>query len=335
MKIEPAEIRYFSDYQRNWRSLIPSLPSTDKYQFESTAQLAIQGEAPKNFIRVYKYQPGIRTRDRPNKWPAYIAKVGSKSYPNESITEQLLTRIGQLWGVNMADSQLRIVGGQVRFLSKYFLNHTQQLTHGAELFMRLLNQDMVEQITDEKRESEFFTFQVISEAVEDAYPGEKWEIMEGLTKMIAFDALIGHNDRHHFNWGVVTPVSKKEKAYFAPVYDTARALFWQRNEVWVEKALRDRCQLEAYIDGTNPQIGWDGYDKVGHFELVRHIHETYPRLRLSLKSFLQPKVLSKIKTAIENEFEQLMSPQRRQLIAKCLIMRFERYRKAIKHEVQI
>ena len=73
------------------------------------------GDAPKDFLRIYQYGQGRRSR--PSRWPAWIAKVGHKYYPNESVTEHLLTRIGQFLGLKVADSQLMWFGGQLRFFA--------------------------------------------------------------------------------------------------------------------------------------------------------------------------------------------------------------------------
>ena len=109
-----------------------ALPPLRKGYYYTVVNQAIAGDAPKDFIRTYTY--GKAKRSNPRKWPAYIAKVGHKWYPNESITEHLLTRIGQLLGLQMAESFLVSAHGQVRFLSRYFLGRNQNLVHGAEIF---------------------------------------------------------------------------------------------------------------------------------------------------------------------------------------------------------
>ncbi len=96
----------------------------------------IVGEAPKDFLRIYEY--GAINRIRTGEWPGYIAKVGQKWYPNESITEHLLTRLGQSLGLQIADSRLMWVRGQLRFLSRYFLKPDESLVHGAEIFFGYL-----------------------------------------------------------------------------------------------------------------------------------------------------------------------------------------------------
>ena len=61
------------------------------------------GDAPKDFIKAYFYKKG---HIRANNWCYYIAKVGHKHYPIESITEYLLNNIGQIFGMNMQETGL-------------------------------------------------------------------------------------------------------------------------------------------------------------------------------------------------------------------------------------
>ena len=118
---------------------------------------------------------------------AYIAKVGSKWYPIESVTEHLITRIGQTAGLCIADSQLRIVGNQVRFLSRFFLKKGELLYHGFDLFVQALGREIVEQIAASRDEPNFYTYHTIREAILDRFPTQFERIMRGLTEMIAFD----------------------------------------------------------------------------------------------------------------------------------------------------
>lgn len=131
------KIKYECDYQIDWQSHIPLLRN---YRLERVDFLSITGDAPKDFSKDKAYRPGHRSRRQ--RTESYIAKVGSKFYPNESITEQLITRIGEIFGLKIAESKLRIVAGQVRFMSKYFLDrHREQLTHGAEIYEGCLGKE--------------------------------------------------------------------------------------------------------------------------------------------------------------------------------------------------
>src|ERR1044071_4726067 len=148
-KVELKTIKYNSDYQLDWSTLIPRLR---EYSIQKVDFLSIAGDAPKDFITDSEYRPGHRTRQQRSE--SYIAKVGSKFYPNESITEQLITEIGKSYGLRIADSKLRVVDRQGRFMSKYFLNRKiEQLTHGAEIYDYSLGKENYAQIAENKTES--------------------------------------------------------------------------------------------------------------------------------------------------------------------------------------
>ncbi len=164
---------------------------------------AIVGEAPKDFLRIYEH--GAINRARGQSWPGYIAKVGQKWYPNESITEQLLTRLGQCLGLQIADSRLMWVRGQLRFLSRYFLKSDESLVHGAEIFAGYLaDRDFVQEVEAKKQSREVFTYQVVEEAIGTLFTDQAEDILAGFVRLLAFDAIVGNNDRHYYNWGVIT-----------------------------------------------------------------------------------------------------------------------------------
>ena len=256
-------IKYHSDFQTHWHKLIPILKN---YQIQSVDFLTISGDAPKDFITDKEHRPGHRSKVNPK--DKYIAKVGSKYYPLESVMEQLITRIGQCFGLKIADSKLRIVEGQVRFLSKYFLKSGEQLTHGAEIYEFSLGKENYAELAESKEEKDFFTFQMTCEAIKTIFPDADEKIILGYIEMLTFDAIIGHNDRHPYNWGVIVPLKKGFKLRFAPVFDTARALFWNIPEKRVVNMLTNKMAFEAYIEKCLPPICWDKKKEVDFFELI-------------------------------------------------------------------
>lgn len=293
------------------------IPSLRNYELEPVKFLSIPGDAPKDFITDSEYRPGHRSRRQRRE--SYIAKVGSKFYPNESITEQLATRIGQTFGLNIADSKLRMIDGQVRFMSKYFLDRqNEQLTHGAEIFELCLGKENYKELADKKSEKDYFTFQMTAEAIKTAFPDSHEKIMAGFVEMLAFDALIGHNDRHPYNWGVIVPIRKSKAPRFSPVFDTARALFWNNPERRVIQMLHNDSQLEAYINACTPPIGWDGEEGVAFFRLMSLISNSSVRYRRLIQKFLDAAPLEDTFRMLEKEFKLLMSPERRELIRRCL-----------------
>ncbi len=80
----------------------------------------LDGAAPKQVIRLYRYKKGKRLIDRQRQWNIYIVKTGHKNYPIESITEQMFTDIGKCLHLNIADTFLEIYSNQLKIASKYF-----------------------------------------------------------------------------------------------------------------------------------------------------------------------------------------------------------------------
>lgn len=141
--------------------------------------------------------------------------------------------------------------------------------------------------------------------------------------MLVFDALIGHNDRHPYNWGVIVPIRKKTKPRFAPIFDTARALLWNKPDDKLVIMHSDRQSFDAYIKKCTPPIGWDGAKNIAFFELIGLLWKEFPIYRDSIEKFLDPTVLDTIDGVLDSEFRQLMTPIRYELITRCLHHRQE------------
>ena len=82
-----------------------------------------------------------------------------------------MTRLGQAFGMRIAESRLMLCDGQVRFLSRYFLKRDESLYHGAEILADYLqDRAFVGHVGEQRLESEMFTFQVVCTAVEPCSP---------------------------------------------------------------------------------------------------------------------------------------------------------------------
>ena len=253
--MQRQEIKHLSDYQREWRRVIPSLRN---YELEPVKFLSIPGDAPKYFL------------DRQN----------------------------------------------------------EQLTHGAEIFELSLGKENYQELADKKSEKDYFTFQMTAEAIKVAFPDSHEKIMAGFVEMLAFDALIGHNDRHPYNWGVIVPIRKSKPPRFSPVFDTARALFWNNPERRVIQMLNSDTQLDAYINACAPPIGWDGEEGVAFLRLMSLISNSSVRYRGLIQKFLDTAALENSVRILEKEFKLVMSPERRELIRRCLKRRQQMLKEA-------
>jgi HipA-like C-terminal domain len=320
----PARIENYSGY----KSLLGAIPIIKKKCFY-LVDIKVSGDAPKDFIRVYDYENGVR-KDYYKTWPQYIAKVGQKWYPMESITEQLMTRIGNIGEFNMAQSKLMMAGSQLRFLSRYFLTNKEILVHAAEVFAGYLggDRDFAEEIEKKNMARELFTFQFAEKALKWTFQFDWEHILDCFIKMLLFDAITGNNDRHFYNWGIITHLQNKKRPRFAPIYDSARGLFWNHKESQLVEYLNTPGMLNErllkYAENSQPKTGWDGMGNINHFQLIDKISGYDKRYKEIFIKILDNEYLDKLNLMIDNEFNNLMSETRRTLIKMYLALRIEK-----------
>jgi HipA-like C-terminal domain len=307
-----------------------------KKKHYTVINITVSGDAPKEVVRAYFYKKG---NQRIHKWPLYIAKVGHKHYPIESITEYLLNKLGTIFGLNMAESELSYVqyssSKQLRFFSKYFLDQqNEQLIHGADIYATYLDdQDIIIQIEAEKKERDIITVQEAQHAILNLFPNNS-EIFKEYIKLLLFDALIGNHDRHFYNWGCIKSLTKDD-IRFSPIYDTARGLLWNYSDdellKWTANPQLKDIKMNKYINSSLPKIGWDGRDNINHFELVKLIFENEIGMnKEEIITFFDHLMLYEATEYIKNgPFKTLFIDERLILIIECLTLRFNRIKEII------
>ncbi len=322
-KIHFESYENHSEFHCDWFKILPVLRKRN-YLIE---KLPIGGDQPKSFIKLYEY--GIVRRNSRKKWTAYIAKFGRKWYPIESITEYLLNRIGQVLGLNMSESKLVIANKQVRFLSKYFLKKYERLVHGAEIYSNYLEDEkFIEDLDKLKMERQLISYQFAEEAITFTFMENYEELMLEFTKMLFFDALIGANDRHFYNWGIIVNIKNESSPKFAPIYDTARGLFWNIKESKLQIMGKNAKNMEIWIDNylnkSMPKMCLDDGNEGNHFTFIEKIVKKYPKYKEICAPIKDGKRLQEVIEMIDREFSPLLSELRINMIKLCLKKRFER-----------
>ncbi len=257
----------------------------------------------------------------------------------ESISEHLLNRIGEVLGLNMAKSQLRVAHGQLRFLSKYFLRDEEILVHGAQVYSAYLEENddkFVQEIEDQNWARALLTFQFTYEALKFIFPKQFQIIMNQFVELLVFDAITGNNDRHFYNWAVVTHLEEKNPPRFSPIYDSARGLFWNNSEQVIERKFYRRkgdgyeinySNLDTYINSSRPKIGWEGWkeaNEINHFQLIAKINEHYPDFQVVCLNLIKKEQLCAILDLLDQEFTTFYTSKRLKLVKECLKRRFEK-----------
>jgi len=173
-----------------------------------------------------------------------------------------------------------------------------------------------------------FTFQFVEQSFNHQFPGYAPELLRDFVKLLVFDAIVGNNDRHFYNWGVITDITGKNAPRFSPIYDTARGLFWNTTENQIIERSKKPQELNAflnkYIEKSLPKTGWEGIEQVNHFELIELLFKNDSRYCDVCRELLNIQKLNAVIDLLHGDFSTLMGSERRQIIEKCLTLRYER-----------
>ena len=218
---------------------------------------------------------------------------------------------------------------------RVLLNKGEVLIHGAEICGEYLNDlEMAKEIANDKKYArELFTFEFISKAIENVFPEASKILLNDLVRMICFDALVGNNDRHFYNWGIInTPKKSKILPRFAPIYDSARGLFWNTAEQNIVKYLESHKsglnKVTNYVNNASPRISLEYNHSVNHFELITFVKKSkkeYSEIIDSLSTTFQEK---KVLEMLNKELFQFISEERKELIQLVIQSRFEKVRES-------
>jgi len=250
------------------------------------------------------------------------------------VIEFVINQVGESLGLKMNETRLVRCNGQIRFLSKDFIKRGKRLIHGAEILIEYYqDREFVLEINkDRKKRRELLTFDEIELAIRHVYKTQADDLIISLVQLITFDAIIGNNDRHFYNWGVIGDTTRDTNSpvTFAPIYDSARGLLWNDKETEVKKmylqAQTDHSIIEGYCNRSKPRFSFLENPKGNHFELIGHLckkeqyHNTIVGLVTKEKEELS---LSKLLHTVS----PLFSYERVQLMTMILKYRFEMLRR--------
>ncbi|WP_209399808.1 HipA domain-containing protein [Pseudozobellia sp. WGM2] len=287
---------------------IPNLKECNYY----VLPIPLDGEAPKQYIKAYFYYKNCPRKQNPSSWHGFFAKYGGKSYPHESVLEYTINKIGEYLGLEMNKTRLAIINGQIRFLSQDFIKKNKKLIHGIEVITEYFeDEEFVQKLNQDRSERrKYLTFEIVETAIQKVYPRSADIILKSLVKLITYDAIVGNNDRHFYNWGLIGDVLKinKNPPKFSPIYDTARALLWNKTDDKVKLMyshyLTGSNEIDLFINKSTPRFSYESKPNSNHFEFIKFLVNYKKSYRLIVEELIcvekENTVLKKLK---ENEFD--------------------------------
>jgi hypothetical protein len=281
----------------------------------------------------------------------YIAKCPHRFGLRECVTEEMISKVGRLLPLRVAESKLvRLppgdakagAGPDVRFLSRDFLRRGrgESLRHGVELFAAYLGETtaaLADAFGLGKRteESKFYTLENALEVLRwyGRTPSEQDALQARFARMLAYDALVGSQDRHPENWGVIENVADASAPRrFAPVYDTARGLFVTHSDEDLKDKFRTRSQracseaLRRYAHESRPIFGCgkDPGSRINHFSLIRYGVERFPApFGGGVRQLVRAFNTNLIAVELRKRFGRIIARERMELIVQLLVLRRE------------
>jgi hypothetical protein len=213
----------------------------------------------------------------------------------------------------------------VHFLSEFFLRPSEQLLHGVEAFAMALdtNRDafLKDVHTGAGAEQEFYTLSMVKDVLmEVAWPRASGaSLVQAFARMIAFDALLGVQDRHAQNWGLIHDTVTRTRR-FAPLFDSARGLYLRIDDAKLQRSQNDRRFMLDYAARATPLIG-TGEGKCNHFDLFKAMLRVYeaPAAHSALR-VVECATRDRIRSVLRS-FDPLLSPVRLEMIEELVAHR--------------
>ena len=100
------------------------------------------------------------------------------------------------------------------------------------------------------------------------------DLFNDFIKVMIFDALIGEQDRHEENWGIIISDNKYR---FSPLYDNGCSLLRNfKDESYAQLFYNKTKSFDAYINKSKTLIYKDDCKKqYKHFELIKYLSDNY------------------------------------------------------------
>jgi len=289
----------------------------------ATTDTAIGGKATKWVLR---------HRERPNHF--YIAKFGNKNGKIEILTELFDNQLGMSLGFEMAHSGLARLDDDLYFVTRNFRGEQERLVHGSLMVEQVFAAPKATEQIPHTDEQSFYTIDAMREVIY-AFGGKDGDtVFQHFVDMLVFDALIGCMDRHAQNWGVLQTTTEPESRRLAPIFDSARAFFWDIPDGRLARYESTEALFGKYIENSRPCIGPEpNHPKINecnHFDLVENLMKLYPhQTTVAVGKIPSDPGLEAAKILRGFPFENAFSSLRKRLILRTLATRAARLRRIL------
>lgn len=260
---------------------------------------------------------------------AYIAKFAHKNGHIETYTELFNNQLGMLLGFDMAHSGIAKLDGVLHFVSRSFrTDPADQLLHGSLLveLIGLADQMELDLFNTTARQQGVYDIDFVRDVIYHVCNKYADDVFASLVEMLIFDALIGSMDRHPRNWGVLSTATLPVQYRFAPLYDSARALLWDRTDDNLLALESNEGDFQRYVLKSHPRIGLPksvGHKgKCTHVDLIRYLLLEHKEVTLCAYKKIRVDVVRIAAHLLrQHPFRRVFTSRRARMILRLLLIR--------------
>ena len=274
----------------------------------------------------------LRHHDRQNDF--YIAKFGNKNGKIEILTELFNNQLGMALGFEMAHSGLARLDDNLYFITKNFRAEQERLVHGSLMVEQVFAAPKATEQIPHTQEQSFYTIDAMRDVIGTFCGSDSEPVFQRFVDMLIFDALIGCMDRHAQNWGVLQTTTEPGRRRLAPIFDSARAFFWDIPDGRLSRYETNTGLFLKYIENSNPCIGPEpNHPKINecnHFDLVENLMKLFPHQTIvGLRKIPSDTSLEAVRILRGFPFGNAFSSVRKRLILRTLVARTARLRQIL------
>jgi hypothetical protein len=315
--------------------------------------------------KVFFQSGGTRSKvvvEQPNQKDLYYFKTSLQRrddlYKNEFWSEIIASAIGKFLGFDTLAYHIACNENKIGCLSKSIFDvNTDSFFHLMDV---LVDTDR-SYAPRSKVSYDSYTFQFIEQALIEH---NLTNFIPDIVKTIIFDCLVGNSDRHQENIAFIVPNHKSDnvtelvqnlkqdggllgkKTILSPIYDSGSCLGRELTEAKVTSILTNRQEFDAYIRRGVCEIRCETGMRISPFDLLPCIAESNELYREIIQRTINQTQTVFDEERIKEIIEQIdlalpakycycaLSPERKRLMLRLIVERFERLGGAFYENIQ-
>lgn len=222
----------------------------------------------------------------------WIWKTSKPSYPLEFWSEIVAAEVGAVIGLPVPRALPARTGEGYGALMEFMTAEggAEGLVHGGDLILAV-------KPDYDRTKGRDHSIQLIDQVLDRV---QLPRLRNALLQQFFFDALIGNQDRHQDNWGVIVRLRESEADSLpvfrlAPAFDNGSSLGRELDEARIARMLADPESLIKYIRRGQAHVRWDDAGtllELSHEDLLRRMLSAWPEVKALAIGFydLPPKM---------------------------------------------